>query len=92
MHGRDVLLELVVPVEGPGAPLGLPEGAADARAVVVRLGVPREFVAPVEVTAADAAPEWRLSRVHASVIPELAVGRARTYHPGFCHGHFRDKQ
>ena len=69
MHARDVLLELVAPVEGHVAPLRLPEGAADPRGRVVRLGVPGQLVAPVEAAAAQSAGEGQLARVDPQVAP-----------------------
>ena len=72
MHARDVLLELVVPVERHGAPLRLLEGAADPRGFVVGLGVPRQFVPPVEAAAADPARKRQLARVDLQVVPGSA--------------------
>ena len=73
MHAGHVLLELVVPVEGHGAPLRLLEGAADPRGRVVRLGVPRQFVPPVEAAVTDAALERHLARVNLVVVPEKNI-------------------
>ena len=72
VHARDVLLELVVPVERHGAPLRLLEGAADPRGFVVGLGVPRQFVPPVEAVAADPARKRQLARVDLQVVPGSA--------------------
>ena len=69
VYASHVLLELVAPVEGHGAPLRLLEGAADPRGFVVGLGVPRQFVPPVEAAAADPAGEGQHAGVNLHVVP-----------------------
>ena len=69
VYASHVLLELVAPVEGHGAPLRLLEGAADPRGLVVGLGVPRQFVPPVEAAAADPAGERQHAGVNLRVVP-----------------------